>query len=152
MVNTMRAAMTLIFCTALAGCAQHQRPEGADSSRDEARFDTTPASRSSVRAGNDDSSSHDTAAAPSRAEPRSESTSASELIGKRCRVRFRRDVLGVAGQAFVEPAADSAAPGRPLYVEGTVQSVTSDAVVLRNGNDQVIWIPLGNVLMVETVK
>src|SRR5690242_468006 len=123
MMKVTGLSIVLVVCTALVGCAQHQRPEEADPSRAEARYDSAPTSRESPAAA---------AAAPSHMEPRSESettsASGSELIGKRCRVRFRRDVLGVAGQAFVEPAADSAAPGRPLYVEGTVQSVTREAV------------------------
>lgn len=75
-----------------------------------------------------------------------------ELIGKRCRVRFRRDILGIAGQAYIAPDADSAVPGKPLYVEGVVQSVTPDAIVLRGEGDQFIWVPLNNVLMVETAR
>jgi hypothetical protein len=75
-----------------------------------------------------------------------------ELVGRRCRVRFRRDVLGVAGQAYISPTADTAVPNQPLYVEGVVQSVRRDAIVLEGANDQLIWIPIENVLMVETVK
>jgi hypothetical protein len=91
---------------------------------------------------------------PLRDEPASEGRAeiGQELIGKRCRVRFRRDVLGIAGQAYIAPDADSAVPGKPLYVEGTVQSVTPDAIVLRGEDAQLIWVPMNNVLMVETAK
>ena len=81
-----------------------------------------------------------------------ESTSTRDLIGQRCRVRFRRDVLGVAGQAYVGPRADNAVPGQPLFVEGVVQSVDEDSVVLRGESDQLIWIPIGNVLLIETAR
>ena len=86
---------------------------------------------------------------PLSVEVRSEIPSAAALIGKRCRVRFRRDALGVAGTAYVEPTADHVS-GRPLFVEGILERITLDAVVLHNG-EQVIWIPAGNVLIVETV-
>jgi hypothetical protein len=92
--------------------------------------------------------------APAHDEPASEARAAigQELIGKRCRVRFRRDILGIAGQAYIAPDADAAVPGKPLYVEGTVQSVSADAIVLRGEGEQLIWVPLNNVLMVETAR
>src|SRR5689334_7992141 len=125
----------------LIGCAQKTAPTTAPAmSGEDGRAVTTE-----PRANADGVSSTD-------AERSITGSLGSELIGKRCRVRFRRDVLGVAGQAYVAPSADTAVPGQPLYVEGIVHSVSRNAVVLRGESDQLIWIPLGNVLMVESVK
>jgi hypothetical protein len=73
------------------------------------------------------------------------------LVGKRCRVRFRRDALGMAAQAYVDPAAD-AIGGKALFVEGVVESLGPDAILLRGDGGKVSWIPMGNVLLIDTLS
>lgn len=71
----------------------------------------------------------------------------SELIGRMCRVQFRRDALGLAGAAPLSPEADSSG-GRPVFLSGRVHGLDDRWLVLRTARGTV-HIPVGMILLIE---
>jgi hypothetical protein len=71
---------------------------------------------------------------------------ASSLFGHTCRVQFRRDALGIAGNAAIPPTQDW---GGRMSVEGKVVDVTDQWIVLAAEKGKRVCVPLIAVLVVE---
>lgn len=116
---------TLLVVIALSGCAATDQSANATGAR---------------------SNAHE----PVQLQARGPMNGDDALVGKHCRVRFRRDALGMAAQAYVDPSADVIG-GKALFVEGVVESLGPDAILLRGDAGRVSWIPMSNVLMIDTI-
>lgn len=69
------------------------------------------------------------------------------LVGKACRVQFRRDALGLVSDAPTPPLSEGL-PRRPVYLDGTLTEIGSDGALLQ-AESGVIWIPWSSVLLIE---
>jgi hypothetical protein len=69
------------------------------------------------------------------------------LIGKKCRVQFRRDALGLSAPGLLEPTATSSA-GKSTSLVGVVDQV-SDVWLVIEVNRALYWIPVQQILMLE---
>jgi hypothetical protein len=74
----------------------------------------------------------------------------SQIVGRACRVNFRRDALGMAGQGPIEPGATSFAR-KPMYLEGTVEQASDTWLVLRQAGST-LWIPTSAILSIDLVE
>lgn len=79
-----------------------------------------------------------------------DTTSTKELVGKKCRLQFRRDALGLNAPGILEPTATSSG-GKAVSIVGTVDQVT-DGWVVMHVNKQVYWIPTTQILMLELAE
>jgi hypothetical protein len=69
------------------------------------------------------------------------------LVGRTCRVQFRRDALGMATPAPLPAGADSSG-GRPVTMTGTIVMSADGWVVLESAG-RATWIPQSAILTVE---
>jgi hypothetical protein len=72
------------------------------------------------------------------------------LAGKKCRVQFRRDALGLSAPGLLEPTATSSG-GKTTSIVGVVEQVSDAWLVLRT-NQQRYWVTVQQILMVEEVN
>ena len=71
---------------------------------------------------------------------------ASSIFGRTCRVQFRRDALGIAGNAAIGPTQDW---GGRMSVDGKIVDVTDQWIVLSAEKGKRLCVPLMSVLVVE---
>ncbi len=76
------------------------------------------------------------------------SASLDALVGRVCKVQFRRDALGQAAPAPVGPTA--AGPGgRAVHLSGTIRSVGDGWLVLERDSATSYWIAQSSILLIE---
>jgi hypothetical protein len=75
------------------------------------------------------------------------SAGAPDLVGRRVRIQFRRDAVGLAGPTPLGADAPST-PGRTTSLDGTLTGTTNGWLVLR-GQGKTYWIPQAAVLLIE---
>jgi hypothetical protein len=71
------------------------------------------------------------------------------LVGKKCRLQFRRDALGLSAPGLLEPTATTSG-GKPTSIVGVIDQVSNVWLVIRV-NRQLYWVPVQQILMVEEV-
>ena len=73
----------------------------------------------------------------------------SSLVGRQCKVQFRRDALGLAAPAPVPPTGQGPG-GRAVSLEGTVRSISGAWIVIeRDGRSY--WVAQSSVLLIEVL-
>jgi hypothetical protein len=72
------------------------------------------------------------------------------LVGKKCRLQFRRDALGLSAPGLLEPTATQSG-GKSTSLVGVVDQV-SDAWLVIRANNRLYWVPVQQILMVEVVE
>ncbi len=71
------------------------------------------------------------------------------IVGKYCKIQFRRDALGAAASVPVPPTTDSF-NGANTAIGGNVKRTTGEWVVLESsGSNGEIWIPKSVILLIE---
>ena len=75
-------------------------------------------------------------------------SSLNSLIGRRCRVQFRRDALGMAVGAPLSPTSEGVG-GRPAHLDGTITAVSESWITLARG-DATYNIPHAAILLIES--
>src|SRR5688500_6080717 len=68
--------------------------------------------------------------------------------GRRCRVHFRRDAVGVAGTSPLG-LTEQTRPKQLAQIEGTVDHVSDEWLVVTAAEGRTFWIPRSMVLAVE---
>lgn len=76
------------------------------------------------------------------------SSGAADFVGKRCRVQFRRDALGLSAIAPTSPQSEGL-PNKPTYLDGMFTRVARDGVLLKPDDGGEVWIPWQSVLLIE---
>jgi hypothetical protein len=84
---------------------------------------------------------------PVAVEVRSQPAEAQELIGKTCRVSFRRDALGLAAASTPEPTAPAIA-GHQVQLTGVVERFGDGWLVLHIDGKR-YWIATSAILLIE---
>lgn len=69
------------------------------------------------------------------------------LVGKKCRVQFRRDALGLISDSPTPPLGEGLFK-RPVFLDGTLTKSGSGGVLLGTESGTV-WIPWTSVLLIE---
>jgi hypothetical protein len=70
------------------------------------------------------------------------------LVGRRCRVQFRRDALGMAVSAPLPPTSEGVG-GRPAHLDGAITAV-SEAWITLSREGVTYNIPHAAILLIET--
>jgi hypothetical protein len=137
------AAMTVATCVVIAGCQQG----GGRSSRDMSEWETPEQPTRSVAATTDQPQVEErTVTRTVNAAPAD--ASLYSLVGRRCRVQFRRDALGMAVTAPLPPNSEGVG-GRPAHLDGTVTAVSESWITLTR--EGVTYnIPHAAILLIET--
>jgi hypothetical protein len=139
----------IVLCTVALGCAargEQGKPRAASEVTVRPVHTATVSPRTMSTSAAPTTTSSIATVSATRVDPAVSSNSAQSLLGKTVRVRLRRDVLGVPGTDL----ADDTARAKAFHVEGLLERIAPDAIVLHNGQ-RVIWVPAGNVLLIETV-
>lgn len=71
---------------------------------------------------------------------------AGSVVGRNCRLQFRRDALGIASNAAIGPTQDW---GGRMSIEGKVLDLTDQWIVIAAAQNKRYCVPLMSVLMVE---
>ena len=74
-------------------------------------------------------------------------SSLNALVGRSCRVQFRRDALGMAVGAPLSPTSEGVG-GRPAHLDGTVRAVSESWITLTRGG-VTYNIPHAAILLIE---
>lgn len=74
-------------------------------------------------------------------------TPLSSLVGKSCKVQFRRDALGLAAPAPIPPTGRGPG-GRAVSIEGTVRSISGAWIELER-DGQTYWVAQSSILLIE---
>ncbi len=80
----------------------------------------------------------------------SATASAGELVGKKCRLQFRRDALGLNAPGVLEPTAISSG-GKAVSLVGVVDQISDGWVVMRV-NKQMYWVPTAQILLLQLAE
>jgi hypothetical protein len=134
------AALCVAAVASAGGCASQKKPDG------DARASSlvySPAER--LPPDRDDRPSH--AADSSTTSVASQEDPVRPPAGWKCRIHFRREAMGVAGQAPYPLSGNNLATDR-AQITGTLERVGRDWLVVR-GDRSTYWIPREAVLAVE---
>ena len=147
MMRTPAVALVLLMCVTIAGCQRDRRP-----SSDMSEWEVPEAKRTSVTR-TPDAAAPPPSPRPAIADPTlfagsSGHTPLDSLVGRRCRVQFRRDALGMAVTAPLSPTSEGVG-GRPAHIDGTVTAVSESWITLNR--DGVSYnIPHAAILLIES--
>jgi hypothetical protein len=135
--HSIPAAACLVAALA-GGCAGPKKPDGDGRA---SSLVYSPSERLPPDRDARDTGGSPTAAAPPQEDP------VRPPAGRRCRVHFRREAMGVAGQAPYPLSGNNLATDR-AQVTGTLERVGRDWLVIR-GERSTYWVPREAVLAVE---
>ena len=69
--------------------------------------------------------------------------------GKSCTIKFRMDALGVARDSPVSPMMTGTFNGGEVAIDGTLQRISDEWVVLLDRNGKEVWVPKSVILLIR---